>query len=97
VPPPGRSPRGVWAAGSGLGDAPLAAAGVALLELGSEDLGEEGPVAEAVPDGGLGERAMLGSDGGQMQRPAGAVDGEARRLLGETRAHRAVPVESSAS
>ncbi len=81
----------------GLGDAPLPASGVALLDLGAEQLGEEGPVGQAVPGRRLGELGVLGPDGGQAQLPAGVVDGEAGGLLGERRAHRAVPTPSRAS
>jgi hypothetical protein len=82
---------------AGLGDAPLPATGVALLELGGEDLGEEGPVRQAVPGGGLGETGVLGPHGGQPQRPAGAIDGQRRGLLGDRRAHREAPPARSAS
>ena len=82
---------------AGLGDAPLAATGIALLHLRPEELGEEGAVAEVVPHGGLGEPVMLGPHGGQAQRPAGLLDREGRGLLGDRGAHREVPVPSSAS
>ncbi len=48
-------------------------------------------MGEAVAGRGIGELGVLGADGGQAQLPAGAVDGEHGRLLGEARAHRAAP------
>ena len=76
-------------------DAALAAARVAVVELGLEQLGEVGEVAEAVAQRGLGERAGLLAHGREAQRPAGRFDGQRRRLLADGRAHRALPASSA--
>jgi hypothetical protein len=79
---------------AGLGDAPLAAAREAVLELGGEDLGQIDPVAEPVPHGRVGERSGLLADGGQAQRPAGVLDRERGCLLGHGRCHDAASPRS---
>ena len=81
----------------GLGDAPLATAGIPFLHLDSQELGEEGAMREVVPHGGLGELRVLDPHGRQAQRPAGLVDGQARGLLGDRGAHRVDPTLSRAS
>ena len=76
-------------------DAALAAAGVAVLEFGAEQFGEVGEVAEAVAQCGLGERAGLLAHGWEAQLAAGRLDRQRRRLLGQRRAHRALPASSA--
>ena len=76
-------------------DAALAAARVAVVELGLEQLGEVGEVAEAVAQRGLGEGAGLFAHGREAQRAAGRLDGQRRRLLGDGRAHRGLPASSA--
>ena len=55
------------------------AAGVAVVALGGEHLGEEGAVGQPFPGGGLGDPAGLGADGGQPQGAARGVHSQLRR------------------
>ena len=45
--------------------AAFAAAGVARVDLGGEDLGEVAAVGQLVARGGVGQRTGFGADGGQ--------------------------------
>ena len=65
-----------------------------LGEFGAEHLGEVGEMAEPLAQRGLGERAGLLAHGGEVQRPAGRLDRQRRRLLGHGRAHRALAASS---
>jgi hypothetical protein len=67
----------------GLLDAPVAAAGVALVGLGAQQLGEVGAVGEPVAGGGVGQLAGLGAHGGQVQGVAGGADGGLGGWLGQ--------------
>ena len=78
-----------------LADAALAAALVAVVEFGLEHLGEVGEMAEPLAQRGLGERSGLLAHGREVQRPAGRLDRQRRRLLGHGRAHRALPASSA--
>jgi hypothetical protein len=67
-------------------DLALGAAAGAVVALGHEHLGEEAPVGHLLAGGGVGEVGELGADGGQVQHPAGLVDGGVGGLLGQSAA-----------
>ena len=77
-----------------LADAALAAAGVAVLELGCEQLSQVAEVALAVAQRRLGERTGLLAHGREVQLAGGRLDLQRRRLLGQGGAHRALPASS---
>ena len=78
-----------------LADAALAAARVAVVELGLEHLGEVGEVTEPLAQRRLSELRGLLAHGREVQRPGGLLDRQRRRLLGDGRAHRALPASSA--
>jgi hypothetical protein len=73
---------------AGLVDAPLAAAGVAGVDLAGEQFGQVGAVGEPVAGGRVGGRAGLGAHGRQVQDAAGRADGGVAGRLGKRCGHR---------
>jgi hypothetical protein len=65
-------------------DPPLGAAPGPVVALGHQQFGQEPAVGHLVVGGGLGQLGVLGADGGQVQQPAGLVDGGAGGLLGQS-------------
>jgi hypothetical protein len=56
-------------------DSPLASPFGAVVDLGREDLGQEGQVRQPVALGDVGQPGGLGPDRGEMQLPGGGADG----------------------
>ena len=69
----------------GFGDPAGPAAGVPVVALGGEDLGEVGQVGQSFPGGGLGQPGGLVADGGQVQ-----ARGQRRRSRPRRRCRHAV-------
>ncbi len=70
------------------------AAGVAVVDLGGEHLGQIGPVGVALAGGHLGQAGGLVAHGGLVQDPTGGADGGLGGSVGEP-VHRATPSSSS--
>ncbi len=74
---------------AGFFDAAGAAAPVAVVAFGQQQLGEEAAVGELLAFGGVGQFGEAVADGRQPQQAAGLVDGRVSGLLGDTTASRA--------